>query len=264
MINHARTLLLNKSGAMRPPVDYFLEEYIPEDFTPVVLTGGLVRAHDVLIGRNADKAFENYRAWSLMRILHSTELASYVTALDPRVTYLRERDVTRLYGTSALARNGAATGVAVYQVGTPTATFSGQKIHFRWVVTATDPNSVQILDMEAPGEMTTTVSGSSNLTNPVSLPNQPTMDIRIGAYPLPTGASWEVSTLIAPTEDMSELVTKLESSGADVLADVLGSSTAEPYATCKDIWDTSALTMHRLAAFTLAFIYRVEAVRTRG
>lgn len=178
MINHARTLLLNRSGAQRPGTAYFLEEYVPEDFAPVTLPGALSKAYNVLIGNRADNAFANYRVWSLMRMLHATELASYVTALDPRVTYIHDKDVTRDYGTAYVASNDASEGIAIYRVGTAVAERSGQRIFFRWLITVTDTDKVNIMDLESPGEDTVTVTGDANITDPIALPSDPSPQYR--------------------------------------------------------------------------------------
>jgi hypothetical protein len=264
VINHARTLLLNKAGAQRPGTNYFLEEYVPGDYVPILLPGALPKSYGILVGNRADNAFANYRVWSLMRLVHATELAEYALALDPRITYLHEKDVTREYGTAFVAGNSISTGIAIYRVGTPVAERNGQRIYFRWLVTATGTDTVDILDLESPGELSTAVTGSDDLTDPITLPNQSGMKIRIGAFPLPVGGVWEVTTLVAPTDDITTLITAFDTAGADVYVEVFGAGTEEPYATCRAIWDKSAFAVHRLAAYALAHVYRVEAVRTHG
>jgi hypothetical protein len=85
MINHARTLLLNVgSGTYAPGV--LGEEYIPT-YTPIKLPPFLQLPHKILFGTNPDRVFLNYRAAELLRLLHQTELAEFLYALDPRVTY---------------------------------------------------------------------------------------------------------------------------------------------------------------------------------
>lgn len=85
MINHARTLLLNISSQSYNG-DMLGEEYIPP-FLPIALPTYLQLAHRLIFGSSPDKVFLNFRAYELLSIIHQTELAEFVTALDPRITY---------------------------------------------------------------------------------------------------------------------------------------------------------------------------------
>jgi hypothetical protein len=85
MINHARTLLLNTNSDNYAP-GTLGEEYIPT-YQPVELPAYLKTAHRILFGTDPDRVFLNYRANELMRMLHQTEFAEFIYALDPRVTY---------------------------------------------------------------------------------------------------------------------------------------------------------------------------------
>lgn len=87
MINHARTLLLNTTQAnavIRPETG---AEYVPADFRPVNLSPPLRTLRRVLFGSDPDVRFLNLRVRELMGYIHQTELAEFVYALDPRVTY---------------------------------------------------------------------------------------------------------------------------------------------------------------------------------
>lgn len=86
MINHARTLLLNIAHGRAQLQDRGYE-YIPENYTPVQLNTTLSTLRRVVFGSNPDNYFLNVRARELLGYIHETELAQYVYALDPRVTY---------------------------------------------------------------------------------------------------------------------------------------------------------------------------------
>jgi hypothetical protein len=85
MINHARALLLNVSSESYKP-GTLGEEYIPT-YTPLKLPTFLHVPHRIIFGTDPDRVFLNYRAAELMRLLHQTELAEFIYALDNRVTY---------------------------------------------------------------------------------------------------------------------------------------------------------------------------------
>ena len=87
MINHVRTLLLNR-GRDGTPRTSPGEEYVPPTFAPRALTTPLRTAFTTLYGGDPDRLMLNYRLRQLTALLHSTELEEYVLAKDPRVTYL--------------------------------------------------------------------------------------------------------------------------------------------------------------------------------
>jgi hypothetical protein len=86
MINHARTLLLNTPAKKAQAQDAGYE-YIPAEYRRVELTSTLKTIQTTLFGVNPDQRFLNLRAMELLSYAHQTELAEYVYALDPRVTY---------------------------------------------------------------------------------------------------------------------------------------------------------------------------------
>ena len=92
MINHARTLLVNRPPVRADYVDggYDGYEYIAPNFKPVTLPSRLLTLRKMLFGSNPDGLFVGLRARELMSYIHQTELAEYVYALDSRVTYWPE------------------------------------------------------------------------------------------------------------------------------------------------------------------------------
>lgn len=89
MINHGRSLLLNISGSNYQP-QYLGEEYIPPTFSRLDLPSYLQIARRLLFGARPERVFLNYRVRELLHTVHETELAEYLYALDPRVTYWPE------------------------------------------------------------------------------------------------------------------------------------------------------------------------------
>ena len=65
-------------------------EYIPSTFTPLTLPYKLATIRAALFGTAPDNYFLNFRVRELLRYIHETELAPYLYALDPRVTYWPE------------------------------------------------------------------------------------------------------------------------------------------------------------------------------
>lgn len=96
MINHARTLLLNQSANRTNAADAGYE-YISPTYKETPLPTTLETIHNIIFGKTPDNYFRNYRARELLSYLHQTELATYVTRLDPRVTYWPAMTDNKLY-----------------------------------------------------------------------------------------------------------------------------------------------------------------------
>jgi len=86
MINHARSLLLNLSS-YGPPVLPPGEEFIPYDFTPIVLPQGMRELHQVIIPSSASRERKNQLVFLYMQGLHSPDFLEFTAALDSRFTY---------------------------------------------------------------------------------------------------------------------------------------------------------------------------------
>lgn len=266
MINEARTLLLNKAGAGRPAPSFYFEEYIPPDFVPVSFTPVTARLYDLLIGNLADDAFANARVWDILRAIHSTEFAKYITDLDPRVTYLHNRNelVTR-NSLTVVGSNAAARGVVIYPIGEASASQSQPRSYFNWQVEAVTPSVVKVTDMAFQNNSTeTVVGGSDELSDPIKLPNQKSLQIRIGAYPLPNGALWQLTAFVPPAFGLVDVLASLDANRAQFEEALFGDLKVEPYYTFKQLFDKHAEVNYRLAGVVLAQIYRMEEERLRN
>jgi len=83
MINHCRTLLLNKARAENDPSG----EFIPKEFSPVALTGALKDVYSVLFEGEASRDVNNRRVRYYMSLLHVPEFRKYLKWYDERLTY---------------------------------------------------------------------------------------------------------------------------------------------------------------------------------
>lgn len=87
MINHARTLLLNRPSRANHITADTAAEYVPTNFVPVKLNTELSLVRRVLFGSKPDARFINLRIRELLNYVHQSEAEHYVYDLDPRVTY---------------------------------------------------------------------------------------------------------------------------------------------------------------------------------
>lgn len=84
MVNHVRTLLLNLRPATTPG---FGEEFVPDDYQPVVLTPLLTSARDALFGPTPSRAAMNLNLARLLAYLHTSPWRDDVLVADARITY---------------------------------------------------------------------------------------------------------------------------------------------------------------------------------
>ena len=88
MINHIRTLLLNKSSAVAGPATGIPAcEYVPADFGPVAVPTDILPVRAALRLDDSNVFRLNHTLAWLMRLLHAPEFAPYTQLFDPRVTY---------------------------------------------------------------------------------------------------------------------------------------------------------------------------------
>ena len=265
MINHLRTLLLNRPGAKRPALDFFLEEYVEPTFQPVALTGTLEALHELLLPARADDAFINYRLVQYLQLLHSTEFASYVTALDPRLTYLPQRTLLsnqllpKLTNLNALAYNTAPQWTLV---GTAPDSNQTLRLATSWQL---DVLSTGVMRCILPAEGSASItpfSMTNGMSSPIALVRAPKLFVVFSAADLPVGASWALSSFAQPPSGLSELATQILELGSESLETLF--SSAEPYATFKKLWLNGPYLQFKLGAMLLTCAYRIEEQRLRG
>jgi len=260
MINHGRTLLLNKPGAFRPAPTFFLEEYVPESFSGLNLPGYLITIRNVLMGDGSDDAFENFRLWQFMKLIHATEFEAYLTALDPRITYLTDRSIVETKNTyTASPSNVQAQAVPIFFVGDPSYSSAIPRLEKAWEVTVTSALEVKSVNLKDGAVREVVVDIVEGLTSPITLAGEKDFSMRIQADPLPADAKWLVQTFSAPHGDVLELLDPLSRLGSAVLFNLFDSS--EPYKSFRDLWEKHFQVHYRLAGIILAWIYRAEEVR---
>ena len=91
MLNHIRTLILNRPGPDLDELqDQLLPEYdelIPPSFTPSPDPAILASLRRYLFGASPDALFVNYRIGSIMLLMHASPWGAILAQKDPRITY---------------------------------------------------------------------------------------------------------------------------------------------------------------------------------
>jgi hypothetical protein len=256
LTNHWRTLLLNLSGADRPSPSYPGEEYVPPGFRPLPLPPEVVTPRRVIFGQMPDRAMMNYRLRELAAVVHGTELAEYVYALDPRVTYWPPRSGLTWpegFDVSATSGDGSLTFVGGQL---PVEQFGRLKSQWRVEVLGAGSVRVRYIDF---------ASGSQQeqdfpYDDPVPLPGSPLSVRVIGEE----GDAWTVNGLAKPDNGMPEIVAVLESAmGPSGAARLFGQDPAEPMLTFRNLWRDHPETPYRLGGVAMALAYRADAIWRR-
>lgn len=257
MVNHARTLLLNKRGATRPPADYFGEEVVPKHYAPVELPSQLLTVRRALFGGNPDDAGLNYMLWQYMRVLHSTEFVEYVLALGTRITYLHERSLLdAAFGPTVLNNPTALQFIGAPDLGGT----SGQLI-CSWAIERTAPAAFVIKNLQT-GKQETQYPGYANgVTDYMPMTGHKDFKVRVfDAYAVES--QWVVEYLAKPGIEM-DLVSRaaqLNNIGAEARAALF--PTQEPYKTFSQLWDYHMHMPYKLSGALLSLIYQTEELRS--
>ena len=265
MINHGRTLLLNRPGRNRPPPTYFLEEYVPVEFAKLILPGGLSIVQAKLIPIGSDDAFANLLMHAYMQLLHSTDLAQDLLALDPRFTYDLDRSAVGVPpDTSYRALTASTQLLPLVFSGTVTASRKVPQLYTNWGLYVTDTWQVTAMRLRDRATKVTTVTITDGATSPIDLPGQSDYKVCItqAAGGLPLDGQWSIQTFVVPHVDCSEILADVDRMGSE--AQVALFPNTEPYLTYRKMWTDHVYPAYRLGGVLMAFIRRAEEVRTRA
>ena len=258
MINHARTLLLNRDGATRPVPTFFGEEYVPESFKALPLPSELITIRRALFGSDPDNAGMNYLLWQYMKILHSTEFEDYVTALDSRVTYLHARSLLDQPFGPTVSENSAA----LQFVGAPALGGTDGRLIESWGIERAGTlytirnYRTNVADSHVP----TVVDG---LTAFMPMTGHPDFQVRVSTS-IATVNNWDVEYLARPNESLDPInrAAQLTNIGAEAYAYLF--PRREPYTTFKSLWERHAHFPYKMSGALLAVIYLTEGIRRAG
>ena len=150
IVNQLRTLLLNAPGNMIFP-DVPGEEYVPPNYRPVAVPFSVQSVLTVLFGSSPDRSFLNFRLRQLMTLLHTTELAEFVSALDPRVTYWPSTDVSLFASVAGTTVTPLAGNSILNVIGTLVPNEAAGTLRYCWGIQVLDGSTVQVTTF-APGK----------------------------------------------------------------------------------------------------------------
>jgi hypothetical protein len=259
VINHVRTLLLNRAGTASYPLGYPGEEYVPADYRRRVLPQELEDLSRLLFGTGPDRACLNLWLARYTYMLHSLpELSSWMVESDTRITYLPPSNdlfdwllsgprVTNLVNTKSMAILGHWNET------------SSDRLYRRWVLTVTGATTLEASYTDDLGVPQVTVlnftpSGGVGTT---SLPGTSLTTL----FEATVGASWNVEWLARPTDGLADRALLVADSLPDNVETLLfGTAAYEPYKTFMSLWRSHPDRLCRLGGVLLALAWRTEAL----
>ena len=256
MINHCRTLLLNRDGDKRPLPAFFGEEYVPSEFKALPLTSEMTTIRRALFGGDPDDAGMNYLLWQYMRILHSTEFEDYLYALDSRVTYLHLRSLLD----QSFGANVAQNSDALQFHGNPGLGGSDGRLVEHWEITRETQTMYSILNYKTAHKEYQTPAVVNNVTD--FMPMTDHLDFQVRVFlGVTTVERWGVEYLSRPgdTLDPVNRAAQLLNIGAEANAFLFPNR--DPYKLFKELWEKHAYFQYKLSGALLALIYLTEESR---
>lgn len=255
MINHVRTLLLNRQREGHG-LDEPGEEYIPADYAPRRLSPAMRRAWQSLFGSQPDRLFLNYRVRQLLQIMHGTVLGNDILRPDPRVTYLPFADdlFEVVFGIQVQHIGGSPTEVKV--VGTPQVDTSKGICTQSWDVAVQE-------DEVAIRHRTGAFAGVVPRTTQILLPGS-SLTLYLGnASP---GLKIRITAVARPESDVSQTLRDMVAAFGDAGLDEVfpPNKMSDRQLLWQRIWNNSHLFVMRMSALLLAIATKIEGSPPQG
>lgn len=270
MVNHLRTLLLNRLPTELAYPDYYLEEYEPPDFAPVTLPSSYRRAYAILFGTTGDRALGNYRVRQYLAALNSGALREFITTWDNRVTH--DHPVTDFPQPSATWRPGAsAWPVAAWNLLGDYAQADDEQLVRTWDLTLLTAATIQLALRPRPAVNLAYAWGSGSagqrVSAPIALPGSTlSVSFQEGAvFPDNQGPSAVLTVVSRPRTGLAVVMAQLAAMSEEDLAEIFGihqaRGSAEPLPTFRNCFYLHSNPLLVLGGFLLAYATGVEEYR---
>ena len=263
MINHFRTLLGNVTAFSEETIG---DEYVPRDYVVRRLPKPLNRIREALFGMSPDRGFINQRLFQYMKLLHATELAEYVLALDSRVTYLPLNDEGWFRDRCKLTINKSGPPCRLFVNGQLTPDNQQGRAWYRWRLSVVDATTIRVRRrLGGYEEVDHEIEVTRGLASAVPLPGS-SLTVRLGTT---TGGDADLSEIVGATIFIDGLarVSADLSAVTSTLDDLLLGSTGgylfggeEPYKTFRNLWLQHPHMPYRLGGLLAAYVYRVNSL----
>ncbi len=266
MVNHARTLLINRPASDNVAPGYYMREWIDPEFTPVVVPQSLRTVHDILFDSNPDELMLNYRARQLMKCLHAGALSGYVTKLDTRVTYYYDHFsfFKPFFMWTPYRHGNTAVKTTDFSIVGNYASPIGSRLHNRWSVHFDSSSSYAATNSFTGNYTTANVAYEQGRSAPLALPGT-SLQITVSELPETVDSSnkaiVQLDVVTEPKTTLSDILIRLQQVPGEVLNELFAGAESEPWATFRNCFQTHYNPIMRLSAAVIAYIYRLEQLR---
>ncbi len=264
MINHVRTLLLNRRAAEMD--DVVGSEYIG-DYFPVTLPTNLDSIRRAFYPTELDLFGEHEVTARLMQVLHQPELDTVTRSFDPRTTYqLADETIAKaLTNPLTVTRfKDSACDMTLHYVLSPDYTAARLTSgHHVWHLSSGNVESISIRHNDGPAELYDVVPRHVTVTEHIVL----VRDYLSVYFDIPsselTGTYRFTLDLMVPVQyNYSTVLERLEAVMARTGGEsLLFDGTWEHLPVLLDTWHDSPETLLRLGAVALALAYQMDVLR---
>jgi len=260
MINHVRTLLLNRSST-EVGAGQFGYEYVQPNYQAVRLPSLLFNLVRTLFGSAPDVAGMNYRLRQYMPLLHAAEIVQYTLMDDPRITYDLTDD--RLFREPHKPLVGLQYGSTQASFVIPDGSLETDtgKLEYQWAVIGSDFSTYGLIEL-APNTVQAPNGWANGLSNPLPLPDSGGISVCLSGSNMPASDSFQISLLKKPKTAITDIPGILEHVLTEGVAEALfGAGTPDRFKQFADWWYHSEQLHFRLAGVLLALAHRTDLVR---
>lgn len=255
MINAVRNLLLNISGDAVVPDWVIGEDLVDLGYRAAVDLYPAIRA--CLFGSAPDRNYLNYRLAQYLPLLHATALAEYVTALDPRVTYL-QTDRSDLYLPGKFTPAVAIGPAGVAFEGVPVISDASGHMFWRFGLTVLDSVTIEVRQQRpTPADDFFAYTVTDGLSAPVPLGASGYSVVLPEVSP---GTYWQIDFNNRPGTDVGSVLAAAKVIGEPTLLELFQPGEGEPYKTFSNCFYAHPEAAYQLGGLLLALAYRTGGV----
>lgn len=262
MINHGRTLLMNIEGPVDPKPGNLLDAYIPK-YKPVTFSAAVEALRSLIFGSAPDYEGRLQRVAQCMVVLHSTEFASHLLALDPRVTYpVKSADSLAVSSRAAVDYAPVDYPAQLVQgIGVDGTNFIG-RARYAWEVTTLTEDTVRVTRTHDQYSVEQPVAFANRLSNPIPLPGgSHVLYIKSDSNSVETSKRWRVSAYYRVAPDLAQVLAALPGPG---LSEIFAEKQQEPVASYWNLFTEGREFHLRFSGVLLALIHLTERLRVDG
>jgi hypothetical protein len=257
MINHFRTLLLNRKRDFRPVYGDHGEEYIPEEFEQLELPADLVRIRNVLLGEYGDPLYENYRMAQYLTLIHThATLWQYIVEHDDRITYdINAWQFSRLKEAITVSPN-SNTEMELRVMGKPTADDEIGRISFSYIIGTSAGPSVDIHNVKDHLKHAEDISITDQVSTTFPIGNGMTGQLLIPAGSWAEDMVFHVMALVEPSYSLGDIYNILDTRAAQYINPIM----REQDEILQDLWRNGHGITDTLGAALVGYVNEVHKV----